>query len=110
MFSMIGDKAADFSYYMMKDYFKYYVWYNNNPIKKPQALTRLQYNINKTYIQKLEQYKLFRYFMTKSIIFKPESHFLLIWNFYIIVIINIAVFYISAKFAFSLDYRISEYH
>lgn len=40
---------------------------------------------------------------------KPESNFLLIWNIYILIMLNLALMYISAKFAFSLEFRESVY-
>lgn len=40
MFNMIGDKASDFSYYMMRDYFAYYVTFSSY-LQKPQRLTKL---------------------------------------------------------------------
>ncbi|CAK61027.1 unnamed protein product (macronuclear) [Paramecium tetraurelia] len=94
MFRIIGDKAADFNYYLLNDYFKY---------MKPQQSSRVKYFLLQ-HLYKICYMKGFMdYLTTIRFTFEPESIFLLLWNILMLVNINLNVLYITVKFSFDFE-------
>ncbi|CAD8205555.1 unnamed protein product [Paramecium pentaurelia] len=94
MFRIIGDKAADFNYYLLNDYFKY---------MKPQQSSRVKYFLLQ-HLYKICYMKGFMdYLTTIKLTFEPESILLLFWNILMLVTINLNVLYITVKFSFDFD-------
>ncbi|CAD8116094.1 unnamed protein product [Paramecium sonneborni] len=94
MFRIIGDKAADFNYYLLHDYFKY---------MKPQQSSRVKYFLQQ-HLYKICYMKGFMDYVTNlRLIFEPESIILLLWNIIMLININLNILYLTVKFSFDFE-------
>ncbi|CAD8072161.1 unnamed protein product [Paramecium sonneborni] len=94
MFRIIGDKASDFNYYLLHDYFKY---------MKPQPSSRLKYFIQKHLYKCCYMKGILDTLINLKIILEPESIFLIVWNIILLVNINLNILYITVKFSFDFE-------
>ncbi|CAD8154446.1 unnamed protein product [Paramecium pentaurelia] len=94
MFRIIGDKAADFNYYLLHDYFKY---------MKPQPSSRLKYFIQKHLYKCCYMKGLLDSIINLKIILEPESIFLIVWNLILLLNINLNILYITVRFSFDFE-------
>ncbi|CAD8123102.1 unnamed protein product [Paramecium sonneborni] len=101
MFKIIGDKTADFSFYVKNDYFKYI---------KAAPESRIQQFLQMTILRYYTIQQLIEYLSHAKFLFKPEQTQMLIWNIYLLIMINFNFLYCSIKFAFNFDEREPEYY
>ncbi|CAD8110127.1 unnamed protein product [Paramecium primaurelia] len=101
MFKIIGDKAADFGFYVKNDYFKYI---------KAAPESRLQHILQITILKYYTIQSLMEYLSHSKFLFKPEQTYILIWNVYLLIMINFNFLYCSIKFSFDFDGREPEYY
>ncbi|CAD8124556.1 unnamed protein product [Paramecium sonneborni] len=101
MFKIIGDKAADFSYYVKNDYFKYI---------KAAPESKIQHLLSMTILRYQTVQELIEYLSHSKFLFKPEQTKILIWNVYLLIMINFNFLYCSIKFAFHFEERQPEYY
>nr|AAA95997.1 K+ channel [Paramecium tetraurelia]AAL27464.1 K+-channel Pak2 [Paramecium tetraurelia] len=95
VFEIIGDVSADFTYYLLKNFFKY---------EKPTGFQKGQHFLNQTLLIPLRKTKLLKiYCGNQKLIMRPESLASIWWNIYILTILNINVLYVSIKIAFKFD-------
>ncbi|CAK64001.1 unnamed protein product (macronuclear) [Paramecium tetraurelia] len=94
MFRIIGDKAADFNYYLLHDYFKY---------MKPQPSSRLKYFIQKHLYQCCQMKGILDSIINLKITLEPESIFLIVWNVILLIHINLNTLYITVRFSFDFE-------
>ncbi|CAD8197311.1 unnamed protein product [Paramecium octaurelia] len=95
VFEIIGDVSADFTYYLLKNFFKY---------EKPTGFQKGQHFLNQTILIPLRKTKLLKiYCGNQKLIMRPESLASIWWNIYILTILNINVLYVSIKIAFKFD-------
>lgn len=102
MFKIIGDKAADFNFYLLNDYFRYmvilFLWN-----KKPKPSSRMKYFITK-HLHKICYMKtILEYMGHMKFTLEPESVWLLLWNIILLVHINLNILYVTSKFAFDFN-------
>ncbi|CAD8086164.1 unnamed protein product [Paramecium primaurelia] len=95
VFEIIGDVSADFSYYLLKNFFKY---------EKPTGFQKVKHFLNQKILVPIRRTKLLKiYCGNQKLIMRPESLASIWWNIYILTILNINVLYVSAKIAFKFD-------
>ncbi|CAD8107337.1 unnamed protein product [Paramecium sonneborni] len=95
VFEIIGDVSADFSYYLLRNFFKY---------EKPTGFQKLKNFLSQKILVPIRRTKLLKiYCGNGKLIMRPESLPSIWWNIYILTILNINVLYVSAKIAFKFD-------
>ncbi|CAK87067.1 unnamed protein product (macronuclear) [Paramecium tetraurelia] len=95
VFEIIGDVSADFSYYLLKNFFKY---------EKPTGFQKVKHFLNQNILVPIRRTKMLKiYCWNQKLIMRPESLASIWWNIYILTILNINVLYVSAKIAFKFD-------
>ncbi|CAK59344.1 unnamed protein product (macronuclear) [Paramecium tetraurelia] len=94
MFRIIGDKAADFNYYLLHDYFKY---------MKPEQSSRVKYFLQQHLYKICYMKGVMDYMTNLRLIFEPESILLLLWNILQLITINLNILYITVKFSFDFE-------
>ncbi|CAD8053452.1 unnamed protein product [Paramecium primaurelia] len=95
VFEIIGDVSSDFSYYLLKNFFKY---------EKPTGFQKVKHFLNQIILVPIRKTKLLKiYCGNQKFIMRPESLASIWWNIYILTILNINVLYVSIKIAFKFD-------